>query len=363
MIFRKHFTAGVSLALASVALVGCAETTGPADTEADFKRTRPGATTITASAARCETLDFEGFAHGGTIDGTDALNLFGVGLDVATQAWDAPSGGSLGSGLAKAFDTDSNVPAEDTDLQVSGLCTACAPLDNIIVIEDPAGFFHDPDVGPGGDSRFGGDITITGFSGVSGSLVVTSVTMVDDDDGPLALKVDGTTEAQSTPGADGNVQTIVGFDASLSDAITLFWPQGASGGFDNIEICREGGGEGCTPGYWKQRQHFDSWPAAYETDDTFGSVFTSCGAGDNLQNPESGSICGKTLLEALKLRGGGLNALGRHAVAALLSSSTVSYDLTPGEVIAMVNSALEANAYSSTKNTLAGFNQQNCPLN
>ena len=125
-----------------------------------------------------------------------------------------------------------------------------------------------------------------------------------------------------------------------------------------------GGGDGCTPGYWKQSHHFDSWPAAYSPNGTtFGEVFTDCGAGDTLNRPESGSICDKTLLQALELRGGGLNALGRHAVAALLSASTVSYDLTPGQVVSAVNDALSSNSYSSTKNMLADYNEQNCPLN
>ena len=33
------------------------------------------------------------------------------------------------------------------------------------------------------------------------------------------------------------------------------------------------GGEGCTPGYWKQSQHFDSYPAGYSPDDLFDDYF------------------------------------------------------------------------------------------
>ncbi|MDT8436212.1 MAG: hypothetical protein RRA92_05590, partial [Gemmatimonadota bacterium] len=75
------------------------------------------------------------------------------------------------------------------------------------------------------------------------------------------------------------------------------------------------------------------------------------------------SICGKTLLQALRLRGGGLNALGRHAVAGLLSSAAVEYDLTTPEVKNLVNEALTSNSYASAKNTLEDFNEQSCPLN
>ena len=312
-----------------------------------------------ADAVRCEVIDFEGFDHGASIDGA-VLSVFGTSLTVSSKRWTADTGGSLVDHPAKAFDTDSTVPTEDADLQVTGLCTGCAPLDNIIIIEDPLGFSTD------GDSRFGGEITITGFAALS-DLTLESVTFVDTDTDEVAayVQADGGTVATATLTGDGTVEVVGSLAAPLASTIKLVLPQSTSGGFDNLEICQEqaGGGEGCTPGYWKQRQHFDSWPAAYDTDDLFGDVFTACGSGDTLQRPESGSICSKTLLQALKLRGGGLNALGRHAVAALLSSATVSYDLTTGGVIAAVNGALDSNSYASTKNMLADYNEQNCPLN
>ena len=84
------------------------------------------------------------------------------------------------------------------------------------------------------------------------------------------------------------------------------------------------GDEGCTPGYWKQDQHFGSWaPVALNT--TFSSVF---GAG----------IFGGTLLEALGLNGGELNALIRHGAAAYLNASNgdVDYAYTTAQVIDIV---------------------------
>ncbi|MBW2504022.1 MAG: hypothetical protein JRE16_05570, partial [Deltaproteobacteria bacterium] len=69
-------------------------------------------------------------------------------------------------------------------------------------------------------------------------------------------------------------------------------------------------GEGCTPGYWKQAHHFDSW-TGFEPDDSYEAVF---GVSATCQD-------GLTLLEALKKGGGGECALGRHAVAALLNAS------------------------------------------
>ena len=112
------------------------------------------------------------------------------------------------------------------------------------------------------------------------------------------------------------------------------------------------GGQGCTPGYWKQEQHFDSWPAPYTPSTLFSDVFEN-------------AFPGKTLLQVLNLGGGGLNALGRHTVSALLSagSSGVSYDLTTAEVISQFNAVFPGGDYEGLKNKFAGFNEQTCPLN
>ena len=113
--------------------------------------------------------------------------------------------------------------------------------------------------------------------------------------------------------------------------------------------------QGCTPGYWKQEQHFDSWPSPYTTGMAFESVFSSC------------SVPGTpTLLDALWTGGGGLKALMRHAVAALLNSASPSvfykYE-TPGDVISMVNAACSSGNYEATKCNLARANEEGCPLN
>ena len=113
------------------------------------------------------------------------------------------------------------------------------------------------------------------------------------------------------------------------------------------------GGEGCTPGYWKQPHHFDSWPAAYVPSASFTSTFGVNTFGDD------------TLVEVLGANGGGLNALGRHAVAALLNGASdgVSYDMTSAQVIAAFNAAVAGGDIEGTKNMLAGFNEQGCKLN
>jgi hypothetical protein len=121
--------------------------------------------------------------------------------------------------------------------------------------------------------------------------------------------------------------------------------------FTNTEV-QQPGLEGCTPGYWKQSQHFDSWTAPYTPNTLFGSVFEN-------------AFPGMTLLQVLNLGGGGLNALGRHTVAALLNAaaSGVDYPLSVQEVIDAFNGVFPGSNYETLKNQLEGFNELGCPLN
>jgi cysteine-rich repeat protein len=114
----------------------------------------------------------------------------------------------------------------------------------------------------------------------------------------------------------------------------------------------EVGGDGCTPGYWRQEHHFDSYPAAYPPETLFSSVFAD-------------AFPGETLADVTRAKGGGLNALGRHAVAALLNAASgdVSYDRTPQQVIASFNAAFASGNYEYLKNMFESFNEQSCPLN
>ena len=119
------------------------------------------------------------------------------------------------------------------------------------------------------------------------------------------------------------------------------------------------GGEGCGPGFWKQEQHFDSW-FGFQPDDSFEDVF---GVDVTLRTGGQGTIEDPTLLEALRATGGGVNALARHAVAALLDAPNpdVASDLTTADVIALVQGAFESGDFETAKNLLA--NEQDCPLN
>ena len=108
-----------------------------------------------------------------------------------------------------------------------------------------------------------------------------------------------------------------------------------------------GGGEGHTPGYWKN--HLDEWQG-YTPDDDFDTVF-----GVDVYNPDI------TLDDGIRAKGGGLSALTRHAVAALLSAAhaNVDYPMTEAEVIAAVQDALgDQNNWTikSLKNQLDEYN-------
>jgi hypothetical protein len=128
-----------------------------------------------------------------------------------------------------------------------------------------------------------------------------------------------------------------------------------SGAIDNIELTiveERGGGEGCTPGYWKQSHHFDSWEVFSPSDDyeaTFGVD----------------ASFSKTLLGALEQGGGGEKALGRHATAALLNAASggVDYAFTTAEVIAIVQAAYASGDFEGAKNQLESENEMGCGLN
>lgn len=121
------------------------------------------------------------------------------------------------------------------------------------------------------------------------------------------------------------------------------------------------GGEGCTPGYWKQSQHFDSWPSAYTPDMLFSAVF-----GQEIAVRDGRStIVDPTLMQALEANGGNINAAARHVVAALLNAAStgVSYDMTAGGVIDLFNANYPDGDIEDMKDRLEMYNEQGCPLN
>ena len=133
----------------------------------------------------------------------------------------------------------------------------------------------------------------------------------------------------------------------------------------------ERGFEGCTPGYWRNHtgegpgRQANAWePTDYATTDLFSDPFdriitVRTGGRSTAEDP--------TLLQAVVAPGGGINALARHAVAALLNAAhpDVNSYYTVEEVIQLVKDALDGvGPYSieETKDLLEWANELGCPL-
>jgi hypothetical protein len=114
-----------------------------------------------------------------------------------------------------------------------------------------------------------------------------------------------------------------------------------------------GGGQGCTPGYWRQEIHYPDWTSPYDPDDLFSDHF------DN-------AFPDMTLGEVVDQTGGLLNQLGFHTVAALLNAASpeVSYDKTTQEVIDQFNAVYPGTneAYEALKDEFEALNKLGCPL-
>ena len=146
--------------------------------------------------------------------------------------------------------------------------------------------------------------------------------------------------------------------------ICMLFENADFGGYQDDTVCfthewGNGGGEGCTPGYWKQSQHFDSWVnPPYDPETSLFDVMFGVDC--------TGMACeGKTLLDVLGTGGGGENALGRHAVAALLNAaanSGVSYYYGTADVIQMVKDAYATGDFQGIKNLFEYENEISCPL-
>lgn len=120
---------------------------------------------------------------------------------------------------------------------------------------------------------------------------------------------------------------------------------------------------GCTPGYWKQPHHFDSWQGATPAD-YFNATFMV----DVMWNVKRCGAKNITLVQALGCRGGHRNALARHATAGLLNSLNpdVNYALSTEEIKTLVMDAIDSGKRDDlnyAKDILAEQNEKGCPLN
>lgn len=135
-------------------------------------------------------------------------------------------------------------------------------------------------------------------------------------------------------------------------------------GVASVSASKKKGSDGCTPGYWKQSQHFDSWTAPYDPGDLFSATIGT--RADASTVTFDNAFPGMTLLQVLQQGGGGLNALGRHTVAALLNTASPDVDYahtTTGFIVDEFNGVFPGGDYEGLKNIYAGFNELGCPLN
>ena len=125
------------------------------------------------------------------------------------------------------------------------------------------------------------------------------------------------------------------------------------------------GDEGCTPGYWKQSQHFDSYPEGITPDTLLTDLL-----GFEIPGYED-----TTVLEALQLKGGGANALIRQGTAGMLNvlSEDVDYDFSEATTLRQFQDGLDPQLFDmwpdadddmeQRKDALDAANNAGCPLN
>lgn len=142
---------------------------------------------------------------------------------------------------------------------------------------------------------------------------------------------------------------------------------------DCAELCPEpsGGDEGCTPGFWKNNgdKHGASAWDCFSPDTLFSVVF-SLKEPLKIRGKGQRTITDPALLQALGANGGGVNAMVRHGVAAMLNacSDCVDYAIgDPLQVIFMIEDTLNEVPGALTVDELhsmfAENNEAGCPVN
>ena len=112
--------------------------------------------------------------------------------------------------------------------------------------------------------------------------------------------------------------------------------------------------QGCAHGFWRQPHRLDSW-VGYTPNQLYGTVFGV-----------TPTFAPNALIDALWLGGGGLSALARAAVAALLNAAHpgVNYPYTVAQVISMVQAAhAPGGNVNATRDAFQAANDAGCPIN
>lgn len=354
----------LGLAVLGWVTVGCSDSSSLTGVSASDPATGPTVPSVLNLAAE-ETIGFAGITEG-TVD-----PVINVGTGTVTTA----ATGCVGR--STIYDTAAG-PGEDPDLDNQ------SAQGNVLIIEenDAVGDVENPD-----DCFSGGTLTLD-FSGVGplGTVTLEAAKVLDIEAAGvsnielfapgggslgvflLPVTTDGDLSPPNAPG-DGGIATInLGPTSGVEVMVVTF---DTSGAIDDIEFSPDRGGEGCTPGKWKnwtglgngnQSNHWAATAYNPPPGPTVGSVFTGVHA----------SLAGDSFLDALNY-GGGPGIVGkqmillRAAVAALLNASHpgVAYPLSTAEIIAMVDAALAAgteSALTDLADDLDDFNNLGCSL-
>jgi uncharacterized repeat protein (TIGR01451 family) len=140
-----------------------------------------------------------------------------------------------------------------------------------------------------------------------------------------------------------------------------------------VEICPQPcGEEGCTPGFWKNngdKHSASAWCDLFTPSMRISDVFI-LNEPLVIRGKGKSTITDPTLLQALGANGGGINAMIRHGIAAMLNacSDCVNYpNNNPLEIIMMIEDALNGAPGAYTVDELhamfASWNETGCPIN
>ncbi len=188
--------------------------TGNNSSSAQVTVTEPG---------ECVVIDFENSgAH------LSMVNSFALGE--STISIGVEPGGARSQAAAALYDTDT-AGGPDPDLEWDGgTCPDCDGQGTVLIVADIG-------IATGGDSEDGGVIVLTGFP--AGGYGIASLTALDSDRKMFTVSVDGTQVGQTTPGADGNVQSL-DLETNVISSEVRIDLTGDSGAMDDIEFCPAG---------------------------------------------------------------------------------------------------------------------------
>ena len=241
-----------------------------------------------------------------------------------------------------------------TEFCAGGTADVGLALSRVFGVPDPDEFWQHDDLGCGALEGNVTEIVRATTLGGTGFTMNTDVIfdIIFTSNG-ITVLVDGIPEIAQSGDFSGITGNFTFYDFSQPDA-----------NFKDVTMMDL---EGCSSGFWKTdtKGKFDLQWTTHLPGDEYDTVF-----GEAILLPAKGNKdpnADPTLLEALKAKGGKINALAREAVAALLNSvdTSIMYPLTEDQVIAIVDAAVADGSDEAIENARAvlfDLNHAGCPL-